>query len=302
MTLAQILTKRFPNSGLQEIYRNELIRICDEFANSGHADRKYAAEFALDDSFWACVTEALVYQRLKNMQFGVRDRIGLGPDFLVLHENKRVWIEVTCPKATGIPGHWQDVQGGGRIPAEAMTVPHTEILLRWTAAIKEKMEKLHGRSDGSRIGYIDQEIVSKDDVYVIAVNGCLLRRGGFPAFEGISRFPYAVEAVFPIGPLGFSIDPETMKIVDSLHQERHEIEKGNGSSVPAFAFLDPVNNMVSAIWALDLLGAECVGQRDRSAVIHNPNASNPLSRGFLHAEDEYGALREDGGDYAFVKF
>lgn len=302
MSIAQTLNKRFPNSGLQEAYRGELIRICEEFVASGRADSNFGSELALEESFWSRLTEALAYELIKEKKFGVRKKIGVGPDFLLNHEGRNIWVEVVCPKATGLPEEWQDIKNGAYKANSVFTVPHTEILLRWTSAIKEKIEKLHGRTDGSSVGYISQGIVEKGDSYVIAVNGCQLRRGPFPAFEGISRFPYAVEAVFPIGPLGVAIDPETRKVVDSRHQERHAIDKANGSQVPAVAFLDPSNHMVSAIWALDLFGAECVGQKDRTAVIHNPNASNPLPLGFLPAEAEFGALREDNEEYSFKQF
>jgi hypothetical protein len=58
---------------------------------------------------------------------------------------------------------------------EVITLPHEAILLRWTAAIKEKAEKLLGNADKGIAGYIDKGVVGAEDSYVVAINGRLLR-------------------------------------------------------------------------------------------------------------------------------
>jgi type I restriction enzyme S subunit len=142
--------------------------------------------------------------------------------------------------------------------------------------------------------------VASDDAYVIAVNGCRLRSGPFPALVGISQFPFAVEAVFPVGPYQIRIDRETLEVVARGHQHRPYVLNKNGAEVSAYAFLDPRFNSVSAIWALDLNGGSAIGNTEPTAVVHNPNATNPIPVGFLPADDEYLANPE-GEEYVLSK-
>lgn len=100
-------------------------------------------------------------------------------------------------RTQGLPDEWIN-----HVSGNVVSLPHEEILLRWTSAIKEKAEKLLGRADrktGERIpGYIEKGIVTPSDAYVIAINGRLLRGfgGAIPELHGISQLPYAVEATF----------------------------------------------------------------------------------------------------------
>jgi hypothetical protein len=57
------------------------------------------------------------------------------PDLLVHHGGRNIWIEVICPEPVGIPMEWLQSKLD-----EVITLPHEAILLRWTAAIKEKAE------------------------------------------------------------------------------------------------------------------------------------------------------------------
>lgn len=131
------------------------------------------------------------------------------------------------------------------------------------------------------------------DGYVIAVNGCQLRSGHFPSLLGISQFPFAAEAVFSIGPYQLQIDRDTLKVVDSGYKHRQYVKNKNGSLVPTYTFLEPRFNLVSAVWALDLNGESAIGNSEPSAVVYNPNASNPISLGFLPADSEYVATQRD---------
>lgn len=290
--IAQCLELRFPGDGRPALVRERLHRACVEFVSSGWADQKFETELTdrSDAKFWFCVSEALVYDRLRARTFSARTNVGSGPDFLLEVGGKRLWIEVICPTPTGVPTDWLQIQTN-----IATSMPHEAILLRWTSAIKEKTEKLVGSSDGKVRGYLERGVVSPNDMYVIAVNGCQLRHGPFPALCGISQFPYAAEAVFPIGPYQIQIDRETLRTVGHGHQQRFTIKKPNGASVPSHAFLDPRYQSVSAVWAVDFNGFGAIGNPEPSALIHNPNAVNPLPRGFLPVDDEFAAtpLGED---------
>lgn len=286
LPITSCLEFRYPGDGCLAVVRDSLQRICEEFLASGLADPKFEAELTSgsDAKFWSCVSEALIYQRLRRKTFAPRSRVGNGPDFLLELGSKRLWIEVTCPEPTGVPPDWLHIQTNS-----VTSVPHEAILLRWTSAIKTKAEGLVGSEDGKKPGYLQAGLVSPDDIYVIAINGCQMRHGPFSSLHGISQFPYAAEAVFPIGPYQIQIDRETLKTVGSGHLHRLAIKKLNGSSVPTHAFLDPRNQMVSAIWAVDFTGFGAIGNPEPSALIHNPSALNPLPRGFLPVDYEYEA-------------
>src|SRR5258707_15491185 len=116
-------------------------------------------------------------------------------------------------------------------------VPHNEVLLRWTSAIKAKSHKLKE--------YRAKGIVGPNDSYVIAVNGCQL--GAFPLQHGVSRFPYAVEAVYAAGPIGIPIDKETGKIGDAFVSIRPAIQNAKGAAVPTALFVDQDYAGISAI-------------------------------------------------------
>lgn len=296
--IAEFLELRFPGGGPRRVYRRALELAVREFLDSGMADRKYEIEFlsGSEAKFWSCLSEAFVYQRIKHLSLPQRLNIGEGPDFLVQTGGVKVWIEVVCPEPSGIPSDWLEIQF-----SKAGSVPNEAILLRWTSAIKDKTEKLVGRADAKVKGYLRTGIVSERDVYVIAVNGCRMRHGPFPALHGISQFPYAVEAVFPVGPYQIRIDRHSLRKVGAGHQTRFHIPKPNGSKVSTYAFLDPNFQQVSAVWALDCNGASVIGNSEPSALIFNPNAVQPLPRGLLVADDEFLAVKTGEDEYTLSR-
>ena len=294
--LSTFLEQKYPGTEQREAFRVEVMRVCSEFVSSGMADAKFESEITgdVDGKFWSCLSEALIFEQIKDKSFPSRARIGVGPDFLITDGNRRIWIEVICPKPSGVPKDWIEIQFG-----KAGAVPHNEILLRWTSAFKEKAQKLSGIPNSQSSGYLAEGVVSTDDSYVIAINGCQLRHGPFSALTGISQFPYAAEAVFPIGTYQIRIDRETLKSVGSGHQERFFIPNQNGATVPTYAFLDPAYKMISAIWAVDFNGCGAIGNHQPSAIIHNPCAANPIPVGFLPANEEFHALQSGEDCWTF---
>ena len=110
-----------------------------------------------------------------------------------------------------------------------------------------------------------------------------------------SQLPYAVEAVFPVGPLEVVINRETMETVDTRHGHRLFIRKPSGAEVPTDIFLNPDYAGVSGILGSPAgLNAAC-GFRPPIAVVHNPLATNRLPVGILGADEEY--VAEDKGDH-----
>jgi hypothetical protein len=285
--LATFLEQKYPGTEQRETFRAEVMRVCSAFVSSGMADAKFESEITsgADGKFWSSLSEALIFEKIKEKSFPSRTNIGVGPDFLITDGNRRIWIEVICPEPKGIPNAWIEKQSG-----EVGSVPHNEILLRWTGAFKAKAEKLFGKPNCQSLGDLAKGVVSTDDSYVIAINGCQLSHGRSSAFIGISQFPYAVESVFPIGPCQIGIDRENLKSVGSGHQVRFGITNQKKSPVPTHAFLDPAYKMISAIWAVDFNGCGAIGNHQPSAIIHNPYAANPIPVDFLPANEEFHAL------------
>lgn len=271
------------------VVREHIAKICEDFIDSGLADPKFLSELVSDSKykFWSCVSEALVAERLHGFDFGKRQDFGIplgaGPDFLLIRGSQKIWVEVICPEPTLIPSNWLKPK-----PCAVFDFPHQAILLRWTHAIKEKTEKLIGSGDGKVKGYINTGLVQPNDIYVVAVNACHFRNGPVSAFYGISKLPYAVEAVFSVGPLELEIDAGTQKIVSSSHQHRTFILNKNEAMIPTNNFLDPRYDQISAIWALDLNGG-LSANNEPTAIIYNPNSKNPLPANFLPADEEYTA-------------
>lgn len=216
-----------------------------------------------------------------------------GPDFVIEKDGQRIWIEVITPEAKGLPEDWTSGAMG-----EAIETPNNEILLRWTHAIDEKMKKLNGRIDAKTgeftPGYLQKNTVGPNDIYVIAINGIDLRwHWVFPNLEGISQYPYAVEAVFGVGPIQIHIDRTTLKATGRDQKIRRSIPKEINKTVPVGMFIncDPSAQSqfkrVSAIWALDVDEMYAIGRERPMAVVHNPLAEFPIDQGFLPAMEEY---------------
>ncbi len=282
--IENFLLQRYPGSGRPQTVRDEIANACNAFVNSGLADANFTKELCSgsEQKFWSCVSEALLAAHLRKVGLVPVHSHGGAPDFLITENGRNIWIEVICPEPIGVLSDWLTPKFGN-----VVNFPHERILLRWTSAIKEKAEKLIGSLDGAIKGYIEKEIVKLGDAYVIAVNGCQLRSGQFPALLGISQFPFAVEAVFAVGPYQITINSDTLERTGAGHQHRPLIPKPEGMPVPANTFLDTKFQPISAIWAVDVNGTSAIGNSEPMAVIHNPNAVNPIPIGFLPAHDEY---------------
>ena len=288
------LLERYPDGFHRRVAIREFLqRICARHIELELGDPNLATELCSGDEarYWQRLSEVLLANEMLDVGLPLtpsRD----GPDFLMEIDGRKLWIEVICPQPTGIPQDWLD-QPKGR----AVGFPHEALLLRWTAAIKEKAEKLLGNTTTSAKGYIDKGVVGPNDAYVIAVNARLLRGPHFATITGISQFPFAVEAGFAVGPITITIDLDKNKAVGSGYQHRPIIRKPNGAAVPAHSFLDPTFKPVSAIWATDVDDSWVIGNMKPMAVVHNPLATNQLPTGLLPAQNEYVATANGPDEY-----
>lgn len=282
------LSKRYAGTSEgKRALREAAIAACAEHLNAGLVDANLAARLCAtdDNTYWQALSEVMIALQLRKS--GIEPvHVEPGPDFLIELEGQRTWIEVICPSPNGIPHDWLAFESG-----KVQSVPHEAMLLRWTSAIKEKAEKLIGPPGEPAKGYLKKGIVRNGDAYVVAVNARLLR-SRYPVLEGVSQFPFAVEATFSVGPYEITINRDTMETISSGHRHRPRIPKPNGAQVPADTFLDPRFAPISAIWATDM--DECA-LRDRSvpmAVVHNPLATAPVLVGRLPSQTEYVAVSE----------
>jgi len=288
MNLTEALKKRYPRN---DKIAQAVIDLCHTYLKNNLGDTNAQQKLASDKlhTFWQQFSEVLLADQL--IKVGIQPiHKATGPDFLIEQDGKRIWIEVITPEPTGIPDEWIN-----HVSGTAVTFPHEPILLRWTAAIKEKIEKLKG--------YLKCGLVKPEDAYIIAVNGRLLRGfdGAFPELHGISQFPFAVEATFCVGPYQLQIDRNNLKTTSSGHQYRDLIPKPKGDPVPADTFLDPQYAQISAIWAVDIDETLLIGEKRPMVVVHNPNATAPFPRNFLPAQFEYVAS-DHGEHYQLERF
>lgn len=287
MDIETYLLQRYPGDGRRQKVRDKIVHECNSFVASGLSDSNFTRDLCsgYEQKYWSRLSEALLAAHLREAGLDPSSSKDGGPDFLLIVNGQKIWIEVICPEPTGVPADWLISKPSSEF--KVFTFPHEQILLRWTSAIKEKAEKLIGKSDRTAKGYIEKGIVRPDDGYVIAVNGVQLCPSAFQTINGISQYPFAIEAVFALGPLQVKINRDTMKQMGTEHQHRPIIIKPNGAPVPAYPFLDPRFQLISAIWAVSMDGTSAIGNPEPMAVIHNPNAVNPIPIGLLPAQDEY---------------
>lgn len=107
-----------------------------------------------------------------------------------------------------------------------------------------------------------------------------------PLNHGISRFPFAVEAVYCVGPIAVPVDHDTGKIGPSFVTTQSSVLNANAAQVPTSLFIDPTSAGISAVIA-------CSMDRSPAAVlpldiVHNHYAQVRLPQRILgSAGDEW---------------
>ncbi len=177
MSVANFLTARFKGTWTEEYH----LGLWEQYSRSGLADPHFEKEITSNDDrrMWQRIWEMIVFRLLVESGHAPTSA-ARGPDFCFSIGDRRVFIECTAPEPTGLPPEWLEPVDWSTIKTEVSSVPFAEILLRWTAAIKEKYDKLEGpvdRQTGRRRrshGYRGQGIVRDNDCYVIAIDGRML--------------------------------------------------------------------------------------------------------------------------------
>jgi hypothetical protein len=295
----EFIRKQFPFSQEAQDY---YFGLWAEFAGSGLADKHFIQELTSGalGKFEQRAWEMILARRLRAFGHTLTSK-DEGPDFHLIYKERTVWIEAISPTPAGIPSEWLEPPLRNR-RAEAIQVPFDAILLRWTAALKEKREILVGRTlidkatgeVRNELGYVSRGIVGNEDAYVIAIDPCQLTANR-PLDEGVSRLPIALEAVFPLGPIAVPIERDG-KFGETIRTERYMIKKQNKADVPTDNFLNPSYMSISAIVSASTVFAPA--ESLHLTVVHNPLAKNQLPLGlFGPATSEWTA--EEVGDGAF---
>jgi hypothetical protein len=282
--IREFLRARFPDPELSSHY----IDLLGEYLDSGLAPPNVKAEIVTGDrGFFAHVWEAMLYRHLRLLGFGfckgnVRRAGQRGPDFGIIHEGRTIWIEAIVASSEGIPDDYLRPPAPGEFRAGSF--PHQQILLRWTSALRDKRAKLQH--------YVADAVIRDTEATVIAINGCRTTGLGYQD-TGITQLPFAVEAVFPVGPLAVRVNRNDGRVVgDAFHTARYTIEKPNGASIPTDSFLNPEYANVSAIVGC---GRSHLRYGFPLAVVHNPLARIPLPRRLLGTDKEY--VADDEGEF-----
>lgn len=293
------IRQRFAGTGPYLEYYEAL---WEEYAGTGLADSIFVTQITSgnDEAFWQRTWEMLLAHHLMEQGHPLTSK-DEGPDFKFEVGTKVVWCEAICPSPKGLPAEWlaPAVMGNTVI----MEVPAEAVLLRWTAAVKEKWEKLEGchrpnRKTGemvARPGYRQKGIVADDECYVVAVNGCQLSPHTWWEFR--SMLPIILQAVLPLGPLKIPIKDFRLQMDEAAHSYRPEVSNANDSPVPTDNFLDPSYAGISAV-----LGSVRRHGMDGGldvVVVHNPLARAPLPIGILGATREYIPHAIGDGEYNF---
>lgn len=295
----EFLTERYANN--HEL-KDSVIHLYRQYATWGLKDTKFNQDFTdgRDEHFYSYLWEMLLARYFRGIGLDLTSA-DEGPDFRINWNGRAIWVEAICPSPVGLPADWLETIPAGEVRVREL--PHEQMLLRWTAALKEKKEQLTGRIERDRYtgeeamkpGYLAKGTVGPKEPYVIAINACRLGRSELDLHHGISQLPFAVETAFPVGPVELVINRKTMQEVDKRHAYRPKIINPNSAEVPTDNFLNSDYASVSAVLGSPAgLNAAC-GRKSPVAIVHNPLAINALPTGILGADEEY--IAEDKGDH-----
>jgi len=220
------------------------------------------------------------------MKFELGDHSDVGPDIFLSDIN--AWAEVITPTdgELGNPNTVPKMNMG-----ETSRFPSDQIMLRLSAAFKEKAEKFRN--------YLSDEIVSSSQPLIICISGGGLA-DNLPLYAQGS-YPGIVKTLFPIGDLTYRYNLQTRKLQDPYHKFRQGIEKVSGKETKMIDmdfFLQDEYRHISAViysWAK----ADSPISRQKWGAdfytIHNPLAINPLEHGSIGVGREYSAMLSEGG-------
>lgn len=274
------LNKKYPQA---PHYKSTLIALWDKFLALKLPTEHFITEFTSGKKAVVLQRswEMMVARHLDAQGFAITTTAH-GPDFRFEHAGRTWWVEAVSPEPMGIPEHYLEGPKAGEF--KVGDVPHEEVRRRWITAIKAKADKL--------TKYRAKNIVRSGDAYIIAVNGCQL--GAFAIQHGLSQLPYAVEAVYPVGPISISIDKETGAFGKPYISNQWAIESAQGAPVLTSMFVNKKNSNISGIIA-------CTSDRSEDSilpldVVRNHFASVEIPVGMFGPKSIDWVTESDGSD------
>ncbi len=210
-----------------EKYRNHCVTLWAEF--SPYADNNFQSDFAYNFRcrYWEMYLGVSLLRSGFNLQPSKRSE---GPDLQIVLGERNIWVEAIAPDDGTGPDAVPNLEEHNRFER----VPDEKIILRFTNAILEKWKALNK--------YLEKGIISQDDNYVIAINGC-----GIQMLMFDSPLQTIIKAVYPIGDLEVIINTETMEIESEQYKPRFKIVKKSGADVDTNLFLDPSFSDISGV-------------------------------------------------------
>jgi len=262
-------------------YKSCVLTAWEKFLALGLASEHFVTELTSGNKakLLQRVWEMMVARHLDALGFKIATS-AKGPDFRFEHEGRVYWVECVSPEPMGVPEDYLEAPKPGEF--KVGDVPYEEVRRRWITAIDEKAKKLKKyRSDG---------IVGDADAYIVAVNGCQL--GALPIQHGLSQLPYAVEAVYPAGPITIPVEKETGAFGKAFIGNQWSIKSAKGQPVSTAMFLNKEHAAISAVIA---------SSSDRSEdpilpldVVHNHFATVRVPQGLFGQKADEWVPEPDG--------
>jgi hypothetical protein len=198
----------------------------------------------------------------------------VGPDILIEHDNGRIWVEAIAPTSgeDTNPDQVPEMELG-----VVTDVPDDEIVLRYSAAIKEKY-------DNKYYNYVASGIILPVDAYVIAINSCKISTAIME-----TDTPRILKAVFPIGNWQVTVDTKTGIVIDTGYQRRFKIRRARGAEVWTDLFINPEYANLSGVLYSHVSVRKVPEKMGEDFVfVHNPLAiNNQIPHGFFKVGREY---------------
>jgi hypothetical protein len=157
------------------------------------------------------------------------DKCG-GPDFSFEAAGKKYWVEAIVPGAGS---------GDDKVPFPVLWagnyVPRDLILLRYTHALSTKFKCWHEK-------WVDKNIVSSDDGYIVAING-----GAIPDADCGWEYPYIIQSLYPVGPFAVKVDSNSLAVSEPYLLREYVMKKQTGELINTAPFTDKKYSPISAV-------------------------------------------------------
>lgn len=188
-----------------------------------------------------------------------------GPDFSFETAGKKYWVEAIAPVAGN---------GNDKVPfpvlGAANYVPRELILLRYTHALSTKFKCWPEK-------WVDKNIVSSDDGYIIAING-----GAIPDADCSWEYPYIIQSLYPVGPFAVKVDRNSLAFSEPYLLREELIKKQSGELVNSAPLIDKKYSAISAVIHSFAGPSRCASPLGCDfLLLRNPYAQHPLPIGSL---------------------